>query len=449
MLTPEEVVLIKAQAQAKRLMAEKPVEVKKSEPEKLPPPAPKVNVYKFELTEAQTKAVEVAKKLADGDRSVGVLTGFAGTGKTTVIRSIAHYLGDILVLAPTGKAAQRVMEATGLNARTIHRWMYIPHEDEKGNVTFEPKPEDKLIRPMSGLIVIDEASMVGRELWEDLVDTARMLDCSILCVGDPFQLPPVEVEEKKAFSILDPSFPADYRIHLTEIIRQALDSPIIRGSMMVREGRVSEALKNFTSYSSKAMPEAADWFNANDGVVLCHSNAQRHSINRAVRERRKLDEVQRGEPLLVLRNNYDLDIYNGEVRPFDGWTRRVEGTVPVSDYHKVLSRDMHYSLGLLGLGQAVFVEEGIKGDLGGLTYRDLRYQLKKAKKLLEIPNSVPIPLVEANFGYALTCHKAQGSEWKNVLVHIGRSLRLSTEEGHRWLYTALTRAKESTCIIVD
>lgn len=448
LLTPEEALLIKAQAAAKKLMAEKPVMAPVPVPEPKPAP-PKPVSYKIELTEAQSKAVDVAKKLADGARSVGVLTGFAGTGKTTVIRSIANYLGDILVLAPTGKAAQRVMEATGLPAKTIHRWMYIPHEDEKGNVTFEPKQEDKLIRPMSGLIVIDEASMVGKELWDDLLGTACMLDCSVLCVGDPFQLPPVETEEKP-FSLLDSSFPADYRIHLTEIIRQALDSPIIRGSMLVREGKIPEALKNFKHYSSKAMAEAADWFNANEGTVLCHSNHQRHSINRAVRQRRKLDnEVQKGEPLLVLRNNYALDIYNGEVRPFDGWTRRVEGTVPVSDYHKVISLNMHYSLGLLGLGQAIFVEEGIRGELGGLTYRDLRFQLRKAKKLLEIPNNVPVPLVEANFGYALTCHKAQGSEWKNILVHIGRSLRLATEEGHRWLYTALTRAKESTCVIVD
>lgn len=442
-LTPEDVAALK-----KKATGAKAPEVKE---EKAPPP--KLDAYKIELTDMQSKAVEIAKKLSlgamNGTRSVGVLTGFAGTGKTTVIKSIYKYLGDILVLAPTGKAAQRVTEATGLPARTIHRWLYIPHENEKGEVEFELKPEDKLVRPDSGLIVIDEASMVSLPLWEDIVDTARILDCSILCVGDPFQLPPVDAE-KGQFSLLAPNFDADFRVHMTEIIRQALDSPIIRGSMLVREGRVQEALKNFQTYLSADMALAADWFNANEGVVICHSNNQRHAINKMVRDHRGYGKkVEDGEPILILRNNYDLDIYNGEVRPFEGWTRRLDEAVKVSDYHKTMSVDAHFSLGLVNYGQAILVEECIRGEMGGLTYRDFRFQLRKAKKLLGLPHNEPTPLVEANFGYALTCHKSQGSEWKNVLVHIGRSLRLSTEEGHRWLYTALTRAKETTCIIID
>jgi ATP-dependent exoDNAse (exonuclease V) alpha subunit len=202
----------------------------------------------FELTEGQKQALAMSERLM-ADRSPcmpAILTGFAGTGKTTMLKAIASRFGAPTVLAPTGKAALRVQEATGLTAGTIHKWLYRPSENQKtGDVEFKLKDCKQVERPYNGLVIVDEASMVGRDLWEHLWDMCQLLDLKILLVGDPFQLPPVEMKKTdKDGNDLDSFSPlldvrTEYRAHLSEVTRQALDNPILRASMLIRESAAS------------------------------------------------------------------------------------------------------------------------------------------------------------------------------------------------------------------
>lgn len=418
--------------------------------------APILSAYSVKLTEAQEKAVEIvqniSKKTLSGEgTSVGVLTGFAGTGKTTTIKSIAASRHTV-ILAPTGKAALRVTEATGLPAQTIHKWLYFPEEDqETGDVRFTLRPDSEIECPSSKLIIIDEASMVDKKLWNDIKAAADRLGCSVLCVGDPFQLPPVDNSSK--FCLLDETFPADFRIHLSEVMRQALDNPIIRASMMVREGDVKGALQLFPTAVANEIVPLTDWLVHHDGVAICHRNSTRHHINRGVRKLRGYDdELVDGEPLLVLKNCYILNRFNGEIVRFKGWKKRTEEPVPVTDtYRKLPAMETNYGVAKVDGDRAFLVEKAVHGMMDQYSYIALRRGMRIAAKQMGVTQDPenPIPLMQANLGYSLTCHKSQGSEWKYVLVHIDNSVRLHEEEGRRWLYTAVTRAKDKVAIHME
>jgi exodeoxyribonuclease-5 len=433
--------LLEADAKKAAAAVEKVVVEEKAEA--APPPA---SIYDdISLTEAQQKAVEIAKKLSrrvlDGHgTSVGVLTGYAGTGKTTVIRAISNLVGSSVVLAPTGKAAMRVTEATGLPASTIHRWLYYPPPDEeKGKVEWAIRPMAELAVPASNLIIIDEASMIDEKLWADILTAAKSIECSILCVGDSFQLPPVSDKDSTYFSVLDPSFKADFRVELTEIIRQALDSPIIAASMLIRQGREDEAFPLFYQYKSRQeFVEGADLFAANNCVTICHSNRARFSLNNAIRARRGYEELRVGEPLLVMRNCYKTNKFNGEITPFEGWSRITKSPLKVTDKYRHTEKETHFGVSKVEGLPVLLAEENLYGRMENVSYRAMT---KKALRQMGLDSKAKIPLLHANLGYALTCHKSQGSEWDKVLVHIEPQMSYHTDECRRWLYTAITRAK--------
>lgn len=413
------------------------------------------------LTERQVQGVEMARWLSNRFEDkplVGVLAGYAGTGKTTTLRAISKAVGGLVILTPTGKAALRVAEATGLEASTIRRWMYSPIENEEtGETTFVRRVAEDIYRPSSGLIAIDEASMVDEEVWRGLLDLCFELRCNVLCIGDAFQLPPVRDTN---FSILAPDFPCDARVVLTEVMRQALDSPIIRASMLVREGRLQEAVALLPTVGPEGFYSVADDVLGSRGVLLCHKNATRHTLNTQLRERKGYDDTIRpGEPILVLRNSYEASLYNGEVVEFGGFSKVTGGPsggeMEVTDKYKKTTVKTRFGLASLGGGRAVVAHRDIHGQMDGISYRTLEFygqraaRKMKAYKTRQTAHGTKVvlpPVVTANFGYALTCHKAQGSEWDKVLVYAERSARLETVEGLRWFYTAITRAKREVSL---
>lgn len=410
----------------------------------------------LKLTNDQTRALALVRWLVgriSDDVLVGIWRGYAGTGKTTCLKEVIEEHGVPILLAPTGKAALRLSEATGETAKTLHRWLYQTREDEKtGKLIFAPKPLEELLIPENKLIVVDEASMIGRDLWKDLLDAAAYTECNILLVGDHFQLPPVEPGEQTPFSVLVDDFPCAQRADMTEIVRQALDNPIVRSSLALRNGDVDAVQRDLKSVSGKdEVWNIVKGFydTAGAGSVLCFTNKLRHALNGSARSRRGLTgAVQKGEPLLVLKNTYELDVFNGEVLTFGGFSKMGTGVVAQNTFPPHQEAPATYGVTSINKVATVLSPEGVEGKLQGFS-RKAMSQAARESLGVYFPPPPPskgkvrsfTPVLEANFGYTLTVHKSQGSEWDRVLVVVEPQVPLGTEEGRRWLYTAITRAR--------
>lgn len=374
-----------------------------------------------------------------------VLRGFAGTGKTTMIKVLANEFGELAIIAPTGKASLRVKEATGLNASTIHRYIYSPREDPlSGNVKFSIKKIEEIHRPTSGLIVLEEASMVGALLWDDIYKVASDLGCHILIVGDPFQLPPVELEADKTerFGLLLPDFKFDYEANLTEITRQALENPIIRCSMMLRKGDAAEAIMGLPRIPAENLLNEHLAALKENGVVICHRNQTRQILNAKIRNHMNYgrNEVVDGEPLLVLRNNYSLNRFNGEILKFDGWKRPPGRQFEIYDRWRQSADRSAYGVAQVEGDVCSIATSALTGGLESVSVNAVEVVSKTAV-------GKDVPYLHCNFGYTLTAHKSQGSEWKKVVVVVENSVKPYTWDGARWLYTAVTRSREEVGIV--
>lgn len=437
----------------------------------------------MQLTRGQSeglKMVERLKRAPDdkGPPKISVLAGYAGTGKTTLLRRVPEVLGGLpMVVAPTGKAAIRVREATGIAAKTIHSWLYDPEENpESGEITFNRKGPMDLQRGEVQVLVIDEASMVGEDLWDDIHDACAMMHMNILLIGDPFQLPPVEKKPSAAgyyddptppFNLLSEHFKYTERTLLTEIVRQALDNPIIRASMLIREGQVAKAVSGMPKlFPAQVLEKAAEIIKDGTGALIVHKNETRNRMNLAVRAALKKPQAQiaPGEPLLVLQNNYRLSRYNGELVRFESWIDPPGAEHHIKDWIRKQEMKTPFGIAQLELnqldtwGQAALAVEQVFGRMAHIAGPPI----EKVVKILygksvsqyeihtmtrdELNRAMGQPLLHANFGYCLTCHKSQGSEWDKVIISLEPTIRMQTEEGYRWIYTAITRAKEQAWI---
>ncbi len=385
----------------------------------------------LELTEGQANGLGLANSLRT-TRSVGIIAGYAGTGKTTLIGEILKDIGPSILLCPTGKAASRLRDLSGARATTVHSWLYNAEHDGKF-VSFTRRPLEKIPVPQSGVIIVDEASMISADVWNDINETAHLLGCGVLLVGDPFQLPPVAGPNDEAFSVFE-NLPRVQRVDLTEILRQAEDSPIIRLSMQIREGDVFDALADADHLlENELVPHAAENIN-DDGMVICYSNIKRHQLNQAIRaEAGRGVALEANEPLLVMRNNHDTALFNGEVHALNSIGDDLGlKDVQIRDGHSV---KLGFKLANVSGNTVVICPDIIMGKAEFIpTF--------KVQKAVEFYRKRGESYLDCNLGYTLTAHKAQGSQAKSVVVCLERNLRLNTEMGRRWCYSAATRAAE-------
>lgn len=413
------------------------------------------------LTAGQQQALDtiaLMQKEHPGGGAVCVVSGVAGTGKTSLLRFLGEIYGGLTIVTPTGRAAVRVKEATGIAARTIARWQYNVSEDpDTGKLRFELRELGQVEIPASGFLVVDEASMVGYDTFRNAYNFCKALDLNMVLVGDGFQLPPVEMrEDRKGFSVFAPDFPATYKVQLTEILRQSLDSPIIRASIAVREGRwVQEALGDLPQIPASKLTEVATRVWQDDGITVCHRNSTRHAINADVRQALGYpkETLIKGEPLMVTQNNYSLDVFNGEIFPVKADPVPLNTqSLAVRDRHTDSSTYINIFTSKIdtpmeGLKPVALVDREVYGTLGLVGASPVRYVVRDYLNFKFDPDDREKPVyLNANFGYAMTVHKAQGSEAPEVLVVIEPSIRLGTEEGRRHCYTALTRAKKSVTV---
>lgn len=406
----------------------------------------------FEPTPGQAAALAMVEGLVGlDDPAFAVLTGYAGTGKTTLLQVVADEHGSPLVLTPTGKAALRVHEATGLEASTIHRWLYKASEDPKtGEVRWQKRPLDDVHLPANRLIVVDEASMVNEEVWADIWWLASAVGCKVLLVGDPFQLGPVK-QEGRAFNALR-DLRTERRTALTEVVRQALDSPIIRASMLIRSGELGalEALSEVLDTVPRSRLVDAFLGMAPSRALVAHRNQTRHQLNQEVRARLGCDprHLRPREPLLVLFNNYQVDRFNGEIVTFERWSEVPGEPAPVRDRHKNLSVMVGFGRAVVDGAEVILTQEEVFGQTGGMPMPTLARAAKDhAVYQWGYDRKFAPTYLNANLGYCLTAHKAQGSEFDDVLVVVEGSIGWGSGgiygvEGRHHLYTAVTRAKK-------
>ena len=361
----------------------------------------------------------VSRWLKAGQPQIFRLFGYAGTGKTTLARHFAEHVdGGVQFGAFTGKAAQVLRSKGATNARTIHSLIYRPRgeeavEDETTgktsiNPTFSLNRQSPVAR--AKLVVIDECSMVDEALGRDLMSFGT----PILVLGDPAQLPPIS--GGGFFTEHEPDF------LLTEIHRQARDNPIIRLALDVREGR--EFMKGDFGTAQVIGREEVDQELVLDAdQVLVGINRTRRRYNQRLRQLKDFDGPfpQSGDKLVCLRNDPAKGLLNGSL--WKVMTASKETVKP-------------------GINLLVSPEED-DPDRGVAKIKLLKAAFEDPDA--DIPWSTKKRYDDFDYGYALTVHKAQGSQWDNVVLFDESFAFRDTRQ--RWLYTAITRAAERLTVV--
>ena len=347
-------------------------------------------------------------KGARGRASIFRLFGYAGTGKTTLVKHIAKGVdGKVLFAAFTGKAAC-VMRSKGCHsASTIHSLIYRARESGEETPSFElwnDAPASK-----AKLIIIDECSMVDAELARDLMS----FGVPLLVLGDPAQLPPIS--GGGYFTDAEPD------AMLTEVHRQAQDDPIVRLSMEIRAGNpLTQGQYGETQVVRRDALDPKRVLDADQ--VLVGRNVTRRAYNARLRERRGFTDAlpMAGDKLVCLRNNRRKGLFNGGL-----WMvkERPKPRRQIIRMHLKPDED---------LGERV-IKVSVRPECFTGAIEEFDWPQRKAYD-------------EFDFGYVLTVHKAQGSQWDDVVLFDESGAFPDNRD--RWLYTGVTRAAKRLTIVV-
>jgi ATP-dependent exoDNAse (exonuclease V) alpha subunit len=325
--------------------------------------------------------------------------GLAGVGKTFTLARIARRRGRGTVMcALSGKAASNLTRKTGLPASTIHSALYRfsgKEIDDRGREELIFMRNVKDDRWNGRVILLDEDSMISFEIAQDLIATGAR----IVTTGDPGQLPPVK--GSRFFEHAD--------VMLTEIRRQALDSPIIRQAHAVRAGAMY--VPDGPDFRVQQYVDREDILACD--IILCWRNATRRNLNALKRTHLGIHGAPRpGEPVMCLKNDHEFGVLNGAT-------------------YALHSMDYDYG----DLCVSLTNERGEDITLRRCWFEDVD------EKNRQFDDSVGFA-----FSYCATVHKAQGSEWKNLII-VDEYAR--SEDRARWLYTAITRASDRVLIQRD
>ena len=358
--------------------------------------------------EQDTALKETARWLKSGDRQVFRLFGYAGTGKTTLARHLAEAVdGGVAFAAFTGKAAHVMRQKGCAGAGTIHSLIYRSRGEDEDGPTFTLNEDSAAAE--AGLIVIDECSMVDADIGRDLLSFGT----PVLVLGDPAQLPPIA--GGGFFTEGEPD------VMLSTVHRQAQDNPIIRMSMEVREGKGLDRGEYGVSRVIGRADIDAEAILAAD-QVLVGLNRTRRLYNGRIRELhgREGDAPVAGDTLVCLRNNRKRGLINGGVWQVDNVRKPRKGL----------------------LRYTVSPEEGSGGKRRTVVSIHPAF-FEGTAEALPFPERKKSD--EFDFGYALTVHKAQGSQWGSVVLF--NESAAFREHQSRWLYTGITRAAERLTVV--
>ncbi len=426
--------------------------------------------------------------------SLFLLKGYAGTGKTTIISTVVNHLWELkkkaVLMAPTGRAAKVISNYSGKEAFTIHKKIYFPKAQKGGGVTFTLQPN----KHRDTFFIVDEASMIGDSASDSkLFENGSLLDdlmqyvysgfgCKLILIGDTAQLPPVKMELSPA---LDEKTLSNYynkdviAIELNEVVRQKEESGILHNATLLRQtlenGFYEDFKFNLQNFKDIIKPEDGyelldainDAYNVlgkEDTVIILRSNKRANLFNENIRSRILFQESElaAGDYLMVVKNNYFWVkptseagfIANGdilevlEIHTFKDLYnfRFAEVTVRMVDYPKMKPFE------------TVLLLDTIKSESPSLSYedsnklyqevmKDYEDEKSKYKKFLSVKANKYFNALQVKFSYAITCHKSQGGQWNTVFIEQPYLPNGIDKEYLRWLYTAVTRAKEKLYLI--
>ncbi|HSH66882.1 MAG TPA: AAA family ATPase [Bacteroidia bacterium] len=448
--------------------------------------------FPFETTQGQQTLLDKLSAFILGRKEdhIFIVKGYAGTGKTTIVRSLVQSLpalnGKTVLLAPTGRAAKVLSNYTGKQAFTVHKKIYHRKPVHDGSFAFMLQQN----LHTNTVFIVDEASMISNSgglsagsLLDDLVSYVFSgNNCKLILIGDTAQLPPVGLDISPALDLdfMKASFHFQVdSFELTEVIRQTKDSGILTNATFIRnQVKLEESTKPHFDVNGfndivrlggdeleDALNDAYNRYGAEDTMIICRSNKRANIFNQQIRARIRWqeNELSTGDYLMVVKNNYfwlpveskagfiaNGDIIKltsvGKIQEMHGF-RFADVRMRMIDYQDEPELETRLLLDTImseapALSQAdnKRLYESVQQD-----YADVADRRMRLKKVKEDPF---FNALQVKFAYAVTCHKAQGGQWPCVFVEQGYLTdELINTEYLRWLYTAVSRATEKLYLV--
>jgi len=423
-----------------------------------------------------------------------VLKGYAGTGKTTIIGVIVKNLWNAqknaVLLAPTGRAAKVISNYSKNEAFTIHKKIYVPRSEKNGKISFVLAPN----KHKKTLFIVDEASMISDSSNQaKLFGTGALLDdliqyvysgfqCKLLLIGDTAQLPPVKLDLSPALneSNLELNYDKEViRLELDEVVRQGEGSGILFNATHLREAISNSYFDSFEFNLNgfkdivrlndgyeimDAINDAYSTLGNEETALIVRSNKRANLYNEQIRSRILFNEneLTAGDFLMIVKNNYFWlkptseagFIANGDiievlevfsVKELYGF-RFAEVKIRMVDYPKMRPFETVLMLDTITLETpSLPYEESNK--LYQEILKDFEDEPSSYKRFLGVKKSKHLNALQVKFSYAITCHKSQGGQWNTVFVEQPYLPNGIDRDYLRWLYTAVTRAKEKLYLI--
>ncbi len=432
--------------------------------------------------------------LSNNKNEVFLLKGYAGTGKTTIVGTLVKNIWKVkqsaILLAPTGRAAKVLGNYSNKEAFTIHKKIYYPKPKKGGGVSFTLQAN----KHRNTIFIVDEASMIPDINKESkLFENGSLLDdlmqfvysgqnCKLLLIGDTAQLPPVKLSISPALDVR--SLKNNYNknvitIELDEVVRQKTDSGILVNATKIRKQLEDEFYDCF-KFEEISFPEVIrpldgqelmdainDSYSAignEETVFIVRSNKRANLYNQNIRSRILFqeEELSAGDYLMVVKNNYfwvkpssDAGfIANGDIIEvleifsfieLYGF-RFANVNIRMVDYPKMNPFETVLLLNTLA-SETASLSNNDSNKLYQEVLKDYASIKSNYKKLLSVKKNEYFNALQIKFSYAVTCHKSQGGQWKNVFVEQPYLPNGIDKEYLRWLYTAITRAKEKLYLV--
>jgi exodeoxyribonuclease-5 len=452
--------------------------------------------FPHQPTQKQNSALEQLAGfiLSNEKEAIFLLKGFAGTGKTTIIGTIVsnlwHTTMKSVLMAPTGRAAKVMSNYSNTQAFTIHRKIYFPKKQSGGGVQFILAPN----KHRNTIFIVDEASMIPDTPADSkLFENGSLLDdliqfvysghgCKIILIGDTAQLPPVRLELSPALDEgkLSLNYNKEVKLlELDEVVRQAQDSGILYNATNLREQLQSEFYDDFKfdvapfkdivrliegNEILEAIEESYSVNGKEETAFIVRSNKRANLYNENIRQRilNLENDISVGDYMMVVKNNYFWlkpnseagFIANGDIIEVleifsikELYTFKfAEVKVKMVDYPK---QDPFETVLLLDTiateAPSLPYEDGNR--LYQEVMKDYESETSKYKKFMAVKNNPFFNALQVKFSYAITCHKSQGGQWNTVFVEQPYMPNGMDKENMRWLYTAVTRAKNKLYLI--